>query len=265
MARLGNRVIVVVGGTTGIGLAAVRAFMREGARVVVVGRDDEHVAAVSAELGDVGSVIGGDAADPGVAQSAIQTAIDRFDGFHALYHVAGASGRKMGDGALHEITDQGWEFTIRQNLTSMFYANRAAVRKFLEIGQGGSILNVSSVLAFSPSAHYFATHGYGAAKGAAISMTRAAASYYAKQNIRFNVLAPGLVDTPMSQRAIQDPAIRAFVESKQPLDGGRAGQPSDLEGAAIYFLSDESKFVTGQVLAVDGGWSVTNDGTATDQ
>jgi NAD(P)-dependent dehydrogenase (short-subunit alcohol dehydrogenase family) len=88
-------------------------------------------------------------------------------------------------------------------------------------------------------------------------MTRAAAAAYARDSIRFNVVAPALVDTPMAQRAAGDQEIMQFVRSKQPLDGGRIGQANDLDGAAVYLLSDAARFVTGQVLAVDGGWGVS--------
>src|SRR5262249_8114652 len=104
--------------------------------------------------------------------------------------------------------------------------------------------------------HYFATHAYAAAKAAVIGLTRSAAAYYAPARIRLNVIAPALVATPMSQRAQEDLEILRFISTKQPLDGGRIGHPSDLDGAVFYFLSDEARFVTGQVLAVDGGWCV---------
>jgi NAD(P)-dependent dehydrogenase (short-subunit alcohol dehydrogenase family) len=120
--------------------------------------------------------------------------------------------------------------------------------------QGGAILNMGSVLGWSPSPRFFATHAYAAAKAGIIGFTKAIAAYYATQRIRCNVLAPGLVETPMAQRAARNKAILRFIRSKQPLDGGRIGQPADLDAAAIYFMSDESRFVTGQVLAVDGGW-----------
>ncbi|HUR46495.1 MAG TPA: SDR family oxidoreductase, partial [Candidatus Saccharimonadales bacterium] len=167
------------------------------------------------------------------------------------------SGRSKGDGPLHEISDEGWDFTIQQNLTSLFYSNRAAVQQFLKQKSGGSILNMASVLGFAPSPQFFSTHAYASSKAAVLGMTRSAAAYYAPQNIRFNVLAPGLVATPMSQRAQADEKILGFIATKQPLDGGRIGAPSDLDAAAVYFLSDESSFVTGQVLSVDGGWSVS--------
>tara|TARA_Y100001934_G_C12319207_1_gene759213 strand:- start:1437 stop:1805 length:369 start_codon:yes stop_codon:yes gene_type:complete len=116
---------------------------------------------------------------------------------------------------------------------------------------------MSSVLGFSPSPKHFATHGYAAAKAAVIGFTKSVASYYAKDQVRANVIAPALVETPMSKRAAENEGIMSFVRNKQPLDGGRIGKPEDLNSSALYLLSKESRFVTGQVLAVDGGWSVT--------
>jgi NAD(P)-dependent dehydrogenase (short-subunit alcohol dehydrogenase family) len=147
------------------------------------------------------------------------------------------------------------------NLTSVFQSNREAVRRFLSQGRGGTVLNVASVLASSPSPEFFSTHAYVAAKAAILGLTRSAASCYAAQNIRFNALAPGLVATPMSRRAQGDARIREFIRGKQPLDGGRMARPDDLDAAAVYFMSDESRFVTGQVLAVDGGWGVSDGGS----
>lgn len=248
---------MILGGTSGLGLSAARACRAEGARLVVVGRADEHWPTAQATLGPEVRVLAGDATRPETAPAAIRTAVQELGGFHGLYHVAGGSGRAFGDGPLHAITDDGWDTTLRLNLTSLFYSNRAAVRQFLEQGSGGSVLNLGSVLAGSPSPQFFSSHAYAAAKAALIGLTRSAASFYAPHRIRFNALAPGLVATPMSQRAQGDEAILEFIRAKQPLDGGRIGQPSDLDAAVVFFLSDESRFVTGQLLAVDGGWSVT--------
>ena len=136
-------------------------------------------------------------------------------------------------------------------------SNRAAVRQFLARNTPGSILNVSSVLASHPSPRYFATHAYATAKAGIVGLSTSLAAYYADASIRVNVLAPALVETPMSQRAAQDEKMQRFIQTKQPLDGGRIAQPEDLDAAAVYFLSDASKFCTGQVLSVDGGWSVS--------
>lgn len=257
MNRLSGKVLVVIGGTSGLGLSAASAFVAEGARVVVVGRNPGKVAAAVTALGPAAAGFTGDALVPDTAPGAIALAAQTFGGFHGLYHVAGGSGRQRGDGPLHEVTDEGWTYTLNENLTSLLYSNRAAARQFLAQNSGGSVLNMGSVLGWSPSPRYFATHAYATAKAAIIGLTQAAAAHYAPQNIRFNVLAPALVATPMSARAQGDAAVLDFIRTKQPLDGGRIGQPADADGAAVFLLSDESRFVTGQVLAVDGGWCVS--------
>ncbi|MDA0840743.1 MAG: SDR family oxidoreductase [Planctomycetota bacterium] len=254
---LQNKTIVIIGGTAGLGLAAAEACVKSGAKVVVVGRRQENIDAAQNSLGDAGYALQGDATDSTTGYKAIEVAIHKFGSFDGLYHVAGGSGRRMGDGPLHEITDEGWEFTLNLNLTSAFYSNRAAVQQFQIQGNGGSILNMGSVLGSSPSPKYFATHAYAATKAAIEGFTKSCAAYYAKDNIRFNVLAPALFETPMAQRAAENEEIMSFISTKQPLDGGRIGQPEDTAQAAVYFLSGASKFVTGQVLYVDGGWSVS--------
>lgn len=258
--RLDGKVIVIMGGTSGIGLACGQRCIEEGANVVAVGNNPETSEAARESFGAGGIVLDGDATGPETAVNAIAEARGAFgvSTFAGLFHVAGGSGRKWGDGPLHETTDAGWAKTIALNQTSVLYSNRAAAQAFMEMHSPGSVVNLSSALAFSPAPKYFATIAYAAAKGAIVSMTRSAAAYYAPYNIRFNAIAPGLVDTPMSARAQSDEAIMRFVRSKQPLDGGRIGTPDDVAGAAIYLLSDESSFVTGQVVNVDGGWSVSD-------
>lgn len=254
---LENKSLVIIGGTSGLGFSAARAFLAAGAKVVIVGRDSSRIEAAEKELGRNVLGFAADATDPKCAPAAINVAVGNFHGFDGLYHVAGGSGRRQGDGPLHELTDEGWRYTIDENLTSLVYSNRAAVQHFLKQQRGGSILNMGSVLGFSPSPHFFSTHAYAAAKAAIIGLTKSAAAYYAPANIRFNIVAPALVATPMSQRAQGDAEILNFIATKQPLDGGRIGHASDLDGAAVYFMSDASTFTTGQVLSVDGGWSVS--------
>lgn len=250
--------IVIVGGSTGLGLSAARALVAAGARVVICGRSQPSVAAALAELGANARGFAGNAVDPAVPEKAVALAASEFGRLDALYHVAGGSGRSHGDGPLHEITDEGWEFTLNLNLSSVIHSNRAALRRFLAQGGGGNILNMSSVLAWSPSPAHFASHAYAAAKAAVIGLSKAAASFYAPHNIRINVIAPALVETPMSQRAAGDEEIMRFIRTKQPLDGGRIGRPADLDGAALFLLSRQSNFITGQVLAVDGGWTLSD-------
>lgn len=257
MALLQNKNIVIIGGTTGIGLSAAKAFVAEGANVVIVGRNEGSVAEAKKLLGKKAAAFSANATNPETSIRAIDLCFNKFGSFNGLYHVAGGSGRKMGDGPLHELTLDGWNKTIELNLTSMMLSNQAAVKKFLELKKDGTILNIGSVLGYSPSAHYFSTHAYAAAKSAVIGFSKSIAAYYAKNNIRVNVMAPGLVETPMAQRAANDETILSFIKTKQPLDGGRIGQPEDLDGLALYFMSDQSKFTTGQVIAVDGAWGIT--------
>jgi NAD(P)-dependent dehydrogenase (short-subunit alcohol dehydrogenase family) len=206
----------------------------------------------------VARVFAGDAQIAETAERAIQMALDSFSRFDALYHVAGGSGRQAGDGPLHETTDEGIAATLDHNLKSLIYSNRAAVRAFCDRRTAGSILNMGSVLGWSPSPTHFATHIYAAAKAAVVGFTKSCAAYYAPQDIRFNVIAPALVETPMAHRAVGGEAIRNYIKQTQPLNGGRIGAPEDLDAAVVYFLSDASRYVTGQVLAVDGGWCVSD-------
>lgn len=251
-----GRCVLIVGGTGGLGLSAARRLVAEGAQVVVTGRTAEEVAAAVAELGQQARGVAADAVQPGSAEQAVALAVAEFGRLDALYHVAGGSGRREGDGALHDLTDEGWDYTLELNLKSVMLSNRAAVRQFRAQGGGGVILNMGSVLGWSPSPEHFASHAYAAAKAGIAGFSRSLAAYYARENIRVNVIAPGLVASPMSARAMGDESIQAFVKKKQPLDGGRAGEVDDLDEAALFLLSDASRFVTGQVLAVDGGWTV---------
>ncbi len=257
MITLENKAIVIVGGTTGLGLSAAKACVAAGGRVVVVGRKELSAQAAGEALGDAGRAVVGDATQPSTVVRAIDEAERLFGSFDGLYHVAGGSGRSAGDGPLHAITDDGWDATLDLNLKSLFHSNRAAVQRFMETGTGGSVLNMGSVLGVSPAPAHFATHAYAAAKAAVVGLTRSCAAYYAAHNIRFNVLAPALVATPMSKRAQTNDEVMQYIKTKQPLDGGRIGAPDDADAAAVFFLSDASKFVTGQVLSVDGGWGVS--------
>lgn len=255
--KLDQKSIVIIGGTSGIGLSAAIALEKEGANLILVGLDEESCDQAKKELRGNHKIICGDAREEGLAKTAVEECLNQFGDFHGLFHVAGGSGRKFGDGPLHELTAEGWNQTLRLNLTSLMLSNQAAIQAFLKLGHGGSILNLGSVLAFSPSPKYFVTHAYAAAKAAIEGLTVSTAAFYAPNNIRINVLAPALVESPMSQRAMTNEEIMSFSISKMPLDGGRVGQTSDLTDAIIFFLSDSSLFTTGQVLHVDGGWHLT--------
>jgi NAD(P)-dependent dehydrogenase (short-subunit alcohol dehydrogenase family) len=256
--RLDGKRCLIVGGTSGIGLAAARRFLGEGAKLVVIGREQSEADAAGVQLAGLGDwlALAGDATDPATVGRLFAEATAHLGGLDVLYHLAGGSGRRFGDGSLHDCSDDGWSATLLLNLTSTFLTNRAAVRHFLTAGQGGTILNVASVLALAPSPGHFDACAYTAAKGGVIALSRLAAARYAGDGIRVNVLAPGLIDTPMTARATGDEAIRAYLRGKQPLRGG-PGRPDDCADAAVFLCSDEARFVTGAVLPVDGGWCVS--------
>jgi len=243
--------ILVIGGTTGIGLSAGNAFVAQGAKVVATGLSRTR------EDGKHWKFLNADAIAENSAEIAVNHCVQVFGGLDALFHVVGGSGRQWGDVPLHELSLDGWQKTLTLNLTSVMLSNRAAIRYFLEQQQPGCILNTSSVLAYSFAPKFFYTHAYSTAKAAIIGLSKASAAFYAPENIRINVLAPALTDTPMAQRAAANTEIQHYIKSKQPLDGGRMAQPDDLEGAVVFLLSDAARFITGQVIAVDGGWEVS--------
>jgi NAD(P)-dependent dehydrogenase (short-subunit alcohol dehydrogenase family) len=256
--RLKNKRCLIVGGTGGVGLAAVGRFLEEGAALVVTGlaADDSDSVRTLAGVGPV-KFLPCDATEPEQIEKLYHDSMTFLGGLDVLYHVAGCTGRRWGDGPLHECSVDGWHATLDANLKSVFLTNRMAVRHFLKEKQVGVILNVSSALALAPAPQHFDTCAYTAAKGGIIALSRLAAASYAANGIRVNVLAPGLIDTPMSRRAVNDPRIRTFLEAKQPLTAG-PGRPEDCSEAAVFLCSDEARFITGAVLPVDGGWCISN-------
>ena len=243
MNRLRDKVAVVTGGASGIGLAVAQLFTEEGARVIVL---DINASGVDSLRVDVTSA-------PEV-ESAFREVVRSYDRLDILVNVAGGSGRKWGDGPVDSCTLEGWDKTLALNLDSVFYCCKYALQAMLLQGRG-VIVNVSSVLGLVGGDEDFATHAYATSKGGVISLTRSIASYYAPRGIRANVICPSLIATPMSQRAQESEQIRARLSQLQPLTGD-FGTPDDVAQAALYLASDESSFVTGSVLTVDGGWTV---------
>jgi len=252
-----NKTYIIVGGTSGLGLVSVKALLEKGANVIAIGNNKEKCNQIEKELLGNIIVLQGDAVEPKTIQNAITTSKNNFGKIHGLFHVAGGSGRRFGDGPLHKMSDEGWDKTMDLNMKSIMISNRAIINYFLDEKISGVILNMGSVLGYSPSPKYFVTHAYSAAKSALIGFTKSIAAYYAESNIRVNVVAPSLFITPMAERAAEDDEIMGFIKTKQPLDGGRPGYPEDIVSAVLMFLDDDSKFITGQVLAIDGGWSIS--------
>lgn len=267
-ARLSGHACLIVGGTGGIGFATARRFLEEGARVVITGHEPDLIHAAQTTLEPLGPVraLVVDVRDPESVERLFTEALAWFGGrLDVLLHVAGISGRRYGDGPLDACTVDGWDAVMDVNARGAFLTNRAAVGQMRgqplgPQGLRGTIVNVGSVLALAPSPEMFGTIAYAASKGAIQSLTLSAAAHYARERIRFHLLVPGLIDTPMSQRAVTDPAIRAYLETKQPIAGG-PGRPEDCAEAALFLCEPASRFMTGIVLPVDGGWRISEGRT----
>jgi NAD(P)-dependent dehydrogenase (short-subunit alcohol dehydrogenase family) len=256
MNRLADKVAIITGGGSGIGLATAQLYAEEGAQVILfeidASRADESLRSLKGAHPASSRVV--DVSSAPQVESAIKDVINAYGRIDVLVNVAGGSGRKWGDGPTDSCTLEGWEKTLALNLNSVFYCCKYALQVMLTQGRG-VIVNVSSVLGLVGGDDDFATHAYASSKGAVISLTRSIASYYASRGIRANVICPGLIATPMSQRAQESEHIRSRLPQLQPLTGD-FGSPQDVAQAALYLASDESSFVTGSVLTVDGGWTV---------
>ncbi|WP_127490727.1 SDR family NAD(P)-dependent oxidoreductase [Paenibacillus glycanilyticus] len=256
MMRFANQYVLVVGGTGGIGLEAVKRFIEEGASVAVIGLEaEEQFSEAQRSLLTHPNVIyrKADGTNTSEMDAVAMELEQHFERIDILVHVAGISARRFGDGPLDECSEAGWDQAMNINVKSVYQSNRIALKRMLRQGHG-SIVNISSVLGMVGTRAHFTTHAYAASRGAVISLSKSAAVYYAKSNIRINVVCPGLLDTPMSQRAINDPVIREALTEFQPL-APHVGYPSDVVEAILFLASQESKFITGIALPVDGGWS----------
>ena len=229
MSNPASTVVVVTGAAGAIGGAVARAFEETGARVVGIDREQADL----------------------TRADEVERAFAELERIDALVNTAGISGRSLGDGPVEACTEEAWDAVLDANLKSVFLCCRQAIPRLRAAG-GGAIVNVSSVLGLVGGDEDFATHAYAASKAGIVGLSRAIAVHYARERIRCNVVAPGLIATPMSQRAQRDERIRARLRDLQPL-AGDFGDPTDVAAAAHYLASAE--FVTGAVLTVDGGWT----------
>ena len=263
MDRLSDRTCLITG-STGIAAAAATLFAAEGARIFVTSKTEAHCADLVGRLRATGAqaaYIAADLSDEAQANAAVDACRETFGRIDGLLAVAGGSGRRFGDGPIHTLTGEAWDATLALNARSQVMVLAAVLRVMLEqtpdvAGSRGAAVLVSSVLATDPVPDLFATHAYAASKGAVNALMRTAAAHYAPRGIRVNGLAPALTSTPMAARAAADPATVDFARRKQPLAGGFL-DPADVARAALFLLSDDASRVTGQLLAVDGGWSMT--------
>lgn len=237
---LAGRKALVTGGASGIGAAACRRFVAEGASVVVLDRNEDGARAVADEVG--GHAIPCDVADREALTNAIEESVDVMDGLTTLFNNAGFGMLKT----FHEYSDDEWDRLVAVNLTATFTAIRAAV-PHLRGAEGASIINNVGGVGVRP------TRGeapYSAAKAGMIALTKSAAVEYAP-DIRVNVVSPTFAETPLTAPLLADPGLRAEVEGRIPF--GRVGTAEEIADAAVFLASDLSRYVTGLDLVVDGG------------
>lgn len=251
--RLEGKVALITGAGAGIGRATAERFAREGARVVVVDRD-EHTGKETVEritqAGGVAVFVHADVSQPEAVRAMFRSAVERFGRLDIVFNNAGT----VAQGRVEDTSEEEWEYQIATTLTSVFLGCKYAVPILREQG-GGVIINMASVAGIMGVVNRAA---YSAAKGGVVALTRAVALDHAREGIRANCISPATIETPSLQERIQsapDPvAARKAFEARQPI--GRIGQPEDVAAAALYLASDEAAFVTGTNLIVDGGMSV---------
>jgi NAD(P)-dependent dehydrogenase (short-subunit alcohol dehydrogenase family) len=240
---------LLVTGSSGIAAAVVRTAASSGMSVTFIGIDATEVAELATQTGATGLVC--DLRD----EPAVEGLFKALSGVTDVIHVAGGSGRSFGDGPLSSVTLDAWKQTFDLNLTTAFLVTREAVRMFERNKTGGSITLTGTALAFHPEPDRFATAAYMASKSAFVGLVNHTASKYAEMGIRVNAVLPGLTRTPMSIRAQENPEICAFVKRRQPLTNGFV-EADAIADALLFFASDAAASITGQQLAVDGGWSL---------
>jgi NAD(P)-dependent dehydrogenase (short-subunit alcohol dehydrogenase family) len=231
-------VALVTGSAGAIGAATAAAFREAG--YAVVGADIALGAEVQVDLATAEG-----------AQAAVTAAVERHGRLDVVVTAHGISGRPLGDGPVADCTEEAWDAVLAANLRSVFLVCKFAVPRLIDSG-GGAIVTVGSVLGLVGGDEDFATHAYAASKAGLVGLVRAIAVTYAHQGVRANVVAPGLIATPMSARAQEDERVRARLPQLQPLTGD-FGRPEDVANAALFLARAE--FVTGTVLPVDGGWT----------
>jgi NAD(P)-dependent dehydrogenase (short-subunit alcohol dehydrogenase family) len=247
-----DKVIVVTGGSTGIGRAAAEVLARRGARVVLCGVDDPSTSRAVDELTASGLVAAGRRADVSVAsdmRDLVAFAVETYGGVDGLVCSAGIQTY----GTVVDTDEDTWDRTLGVNVKGMYLAAKFAIPAMLERG-GGAIVNVSSIqgLACQPN-----VAAYAASKAAILGLTRATALDFARQNIRVNAVCPGSVDTPLLRSAAElfEPGhadeLVAQWGSGHPI--GRVAQPEEVGNLIAFLLSDEAAFITGSEHRIDGG------------
>jgi NAD(P)-dependent dehydrogenase (short-subunit alcohol dehydrogenase family) len=243
--RLKDKTAIITGGGTGIGLATARAFYQEGAKIILFGRRKEKLEKAVEKLGDSAIIVQGDMTNNNDLDQLINETLHNFKKIDILVNNAG-----LFNGApLHEISDSQWDEIMNINIRSVFQLTRRVLPAMLS-QKYGSIIHISSILGLIAVPQVAA---YNVSKGALNQFSRSIAVEYGSSGIRSNSICPGLIATDMTADLMKDVDLMKEWSKDYPI--GRFGKPEDVANACLYLASDESSFVTGITLPVDGGFT----------
>ena len=248
-SRLEGKVAVITGGASGIGRTTALTFLREGARVVIGDMNDESMAETVALAGEQGAAdrMASLRVDVSVERDVarlVELAVARFDGIDCMFNNAGVGGAF---GPIGETLVEEWDFTFAVLVRGVFLGIKHASNRMVAQSRGGSIISTASVAGLAGGA---GPHAYSAAKAAVANLTRAVSTELAHHRIRVNAIAPGLIKTPLAVGR-RETAWEGLVRDKQPWP--EIGMPQHIADAALFLATDEARFITGQVITVDGG------------
>jgi len=242
-----GKVAIVAGGTTGIGLEIVRNFVNEGGKVVIGARRKELLESLKKELGENVVTVQADVTVEGDQINLVKTAVEKFGKLDVAFNVAGGS--KVG--CIADISEEDWMWTVNLCLKGVFLGMKHQISEMRKSG-GGAIVNVSSLNSEVPM---WGGSAYSAAKAGVSMLTKNAVLEYTKDNIRFNALLPGLIETPLTEGLINHEAIYDAYMDRIPMK--RTGRPQEMASAALFLASDDASYITGSTLIADGGWATT--------
>jgi len=243
--RLNNKTAIITGGGTGIGLACARLFTQEGARVAIFGRRQDRLDQAKKEIGDAVLAVQGDITLTQDTERLVATTVAELGTVDILINNAGI----FGGGPVHETEDAAWEQVFNINMTGVFQLTRRVLPQMIEQGSG-SIIHISSILGMIAVPQAAA---YNASKGAVNQFSKSIAVEYGGQGIRSNAVCPGMIETEMTEELRKDAALMAEWKKGYPL--GRFGKPEEVAQACLFLASDESAFITGAILPIDGGYT----------